>query len=67
MSCEGCGSPTSQRVWGRVVCGRCFAELAPNWPESGDAEAKYPTDAERHAAYRAFVATFIEKKKARAA
>lgn len=67
MKCEACGAKSSSQVWGHSLCNACVVEIARVWPESGEAEAKYPDELERYEAYRKFADAWLAKRKARAA
>lgn len=67
--CAACGAmeKLAGRVWGFALCQRCVDDWGHHSPVYGDIEAKYGTNADSAAIYRAFTERWIAARKARAA
>lgn len=66
--CEACGkAPSECGVWGKKTCYPCAADWGTAAPTYGDIEAKYGTDADTVAIYKAFTERWVAARKARAA
>lgn len=64
VECAACGGPGECGVWGTKLCYPCASDWRDRAPTYGDIIAKYGSDDNSVAVYRAFTERWLQKRRA---